>query len=266
MSHSKVALNTKVPLIVHTIPAFTDNYIWLFHQQGDRQAYVVDPGDAVPVLEALKQLDLSLAGILVTHHHPDHVGGIDQLLEQFPVPVYGPAGISQVSVTVTAQDHLNIANIDFEVFSIPGHTLDHIAYFAASEPLLFCGDTIFSNGCGRLFEGTPEQMWHSISQLSALPPKTKLYCAHEYTAANTRFALQVEPENQALQQRAKEVEKLRSQNQPTIPTVLATELETNPFLRAKTESIQSAAAQYGQCSIASVTEAFTLIRQWKDHF
>lgn len=266
MLQHKEPLNSKVPLIVHTIPAFTDNYIWLFHQQDNRQAYVVDPGDAGPVLEALKHLDLSLEGILVTHHHADHVGGIDQLLDQFSVPVYGPAGIPQVSVIVDSEDHLNIANREFEVFNIPGHTLDHIAYFAATEPLLFCGDTIFSNGCGRLFEGTPEQMWHSISQLSTLPPETELYCAHEYTAANTDFALKVEPENQALQQRAKEVEKLRSQNKATIPTVLATELATNPFLRANTESIQSAAAQYGQCSVPSAVEAFTLIRQWKDHF
>lgn len=255
-----------MPIIVHTIPAFTDNYIWLFHQQGSSDAYVVDPGDAHPVLEALEGLGLTLKGILITHHHNDHVGGIEQLLTQYTVPVYGPKGITQATEIVVDGDKLDIAGTEFNVIEIPGHTLDHIAYYAANEPLVFLGDTIFANGCGRLFEGSPEQMWQSLSRLSSLPPETKLYCAHEYTEANTRFALAVEPGNSNLQQRAQDIAKTRAENKPTIPSTLAMELATNPFMRSNQESIKEAAEKYGQCKASSEVETFALIRQWKDSF
>lgn len=255
-----------MPLVVHIIPAFIDNYIWLFHPEGDDQAYVVDPGDAVPVLKALNTLDLSLKGILITHHHPDHVGGINQLLQSYSVPVYGPKGISQVTTTMNDGDTLTVANQVFDILAIPGHTLDHIAYFSASEPLVFCGDTLFSNGCGRLFEGTPEQMWKSLSRLSSLPDETKVYCAHEYTEANTHFALAVEPENEALQQRAKEIEILRKQNRPTVPSTIEKERATNPFLRTNQRNIQETSKQHDNVSTLSETETFAAIRRWKDRF
>lgn len=255
-----------MPLTVHTIPAFTDNYIWLFHQTGDNKAYVVDPGDATPVLEALNNLKLNLEGILITHHHSDHVGGVAQLLSSYPVPVYGPKGIAQVSNIMVDGDTLEIADTLFQVMEIPGHTLDHIAYFNAQEPLLFCGDTLFSNGCGRLFEGTPEQMLRSLSTLASLPLETRVYCAHEYTQANTKFALTVEPTNQVLRQRAVEVDKLRANNSPTLPTTIGSELATNPFLRANENAIQQAAAQHCNHKITNATEAFTQIRRWKDEF
>ncbi len=253
-------------LIVHAIPAFSDNYIWLFHQSGENKAYVVDPGDATPVLEALDNLLLNLEGILITHHHSDHVGGISQLLSSQPVPVYGPNGIPQVTDILVDGDTLAITNTLFQVMEIPGHTLDHIAYFNAHESLLFCGDTLFANGCGRLFEGTPEQMSHSLSTLASLPMETKVYCAHEYTQANTKFALTVEPENQLLRQRAKEIDILRANNIPTIPTTIGAELATNPFLRVNERSIQQAASRYCHHTIANETEAFTQIRRWKDEF
>ena len=255
-----------MPLIVHTVPAFTDNYIWLFHQQGDNQAFVVDPGDATPVLDALKQMNLSLAGILITHHHPDHVGGIPQLLEHYQVPIYAPEGIQHATSVMKEGDTIHLANATFDVLEVPGHTLDHIVYFNADEPLVFCGDTLFANGCGRLFEGTAEQMWHSLSKLAALPKETKVYCAHEYTKANTNFALTVEPQNLELQKRAKDVDKLRSEDKPTIPSTLAMELATNPFIRANKASIQEAAASHGQDTVTSATEAFAEIRRWKDNF
>lgn len=253
-------------LIVHNIPAFTDNYFWLFQQLDSLRAGIVDPGDAAPVLAALKRLNLTLEAILITHHHHDHTGGIDELLNQYSVPVYGPSGVSRVTHVVTANSEITVANSQFKVLAIPGHTLDHIAYYNAGESLIFCGDTLFANGCGRLFEGTPAQMWHSLSQLASLPAETKIYCAHEYTQANTTFALAVEPENYALQQRAKEITALRLKHKPTVPSLLSTELATNPFLRANTKAVQLAAAKYGRCQVNSDIEAFALIRDWKDNF
>ncbi|MEH6466985.1 MAG: hydroxyacylglutathione hydrolase [Porticoccus sp.] len=253
-------------LIVHTIPAFTDNYIWLFHQPGNNSAYVVDPGDANPVIEALNKLELSLAGIIVTHHHPDHVGGIYPLLDKYQVPVYGPEGIPQVSKLMKDGDALHLAETKFQVLAVPGHTLDHLAYFAASEPLVFCGDTLFAGGCGRLFEGTPEQMWLSLSHLARLPTDTLIYCTHEYTQANLEFALTVEPENKVLQQRVLQVRQQRQQNQSTIPSTLAEELSSNPFLRAGQPSIRKAAEEHEGRPTSSDEDTFTIIRRWKDHF
>ena len=253
-------------LIVHTIPAFTDNYIWLFHQPDNNSAYVVDPGDANSVIETLNRLELSLAGIIVTHHHPDHVGGIAPLLDKYQVPVYGPKGIAQVTHIMKDGDSLNLAETVFDVLAVPGHTLDHLAYFTADEPLVFCGDTLFAGGCGRLFEGTPEQMWHSLSRLASLPAETLIYCTHEYTQANLEFALAVEPGNKVLQHRAVQVRQERQQNQSTIPSTLTTELSSNPFLRADQPSIKKAAEEHEGRPANSDEDTFAIIRRWKDHF
>ena len=255
-----------MPLVVHNIPAFTDNYIWLFHQQGNTDAFVVDPGDSTPVISALEQLGLQLHAIIVTHHHPDHVGGIDRLLQKFSVPVYGPKGVPQVTHVMKGGGTLSLGETNFEVLAVPGHTLDHLAYFSDSEPLVFCGDTLFAAGCGRLFEGTPEQMWISLSRLAALPNNTKIFCTHEYTEANIKFALAVEPDNDLLQQRAKKVALQRNQLQPTLPSILSEELSTNPFLRANQKSIKDAAERHCGHPTTSEAEVFSVIRRWKDAF
>ena len=255
-----------MPLVVHAIPAFTDNYIWLFYQSGDHNAYIVDPGDAKPVLDTLEKLNLSLAGIIVTHHHPDHVGGIDQLLKKYQIPVYGPEGIPQITHILKDGDSLKLDHVSFDVLAVPGHTLDHIAYFSATEPLVFCGDTLFAGGCGRLFEGTPEQMWHSLSRLATLPSETLVYCTHEYTEANLKFALAVEPENKTLQQRALQVQLQRQQSQPTVPSTIAIELSSNPFLRSRQPSVIKAAEQHSGQTATSESDVFAIIRRWKDGF
>lgn len=253
-------------LMIERIPAFTDNYFWLFHQPGERAALVVDPGDAAPVELALARYNLDLAGILVTHHHADHIGGIGKLLQGRDVPVYGPASIDQVSRPVAEGDSLNLAGTTFNVMAVPGHTLNHIAFFAPEEPLIFCGDTLFAGGCGRLFEGTPQQMWRSLSRIAALPAETRVYCAHEYTESNLRFACAVEPDNTALKNRAKTVHRLRLSGEATVPSTLAEELATNPFLRAGNDAVRQAAMGHAGRSLGDAAEVFRVIRQWKDQF
>ena len=252
--------------LIHTVRAFRDNYIWFLQPEGTKSAYVVDPGDSAPVLKQLNVLGLSLDGILITHHHPDHVGGADELLNHYSVPIYGPEGIKQVTRVVQDMDTLNIANHTFQVISIPGHTLDHVAYYSADTAILFCGDTLFSNGCGRLFEGTPKQMLRSLSLLSSLPPETKIYCGHEYTEANTHFAMTVEPENKSLQKYAEKIRLLRIQGKSTIPSTIGLELATNPFLRAAEKTIQDAAKKHSKKAYLSTEETFAAIRKWKDSY
>lgn len=258
-------------LTIAPIPAFDDNYIWLIFDQASRQAFVVDPGDATPVLETLQKLELNLSGVLITHHHFDHVGGLAALRAKFDPLVFGPRNpaIDGISEALGAGDSIEVLGHNFEVLEVPGHTLDHIAYWCADAPLgplLFCGDTLFAGGCGRVFEGTPPMMYHSLQKLAALPPATRVYCAHEYTLANLGFALAVEPDNNALQQRLEKDRQCLSQGQPTVPSTLADEFSSNPFLRCSTETVRLSAQAHTETPLHSPAEIFSVIRRWKDSF
>lgn len=257
---------------VRTIPAFTDNYLWLL-AGGDGRAAAVDPGDAEPVIEALRADGLELSAILITHHHADHIGGVERLLRLFPgALVCGPADerIGGVTRIVGEGDRvrLDFLPAEFEVFDVPGHTRTHIAYYAEGVPAgggrLFCGDTIFACGCGRLFEGTPVQMCASLSKLRTLPDTTEIYCAHEYTLDNIAFAKWVEPDNEALLRREREARALREAGRPTVPSQLATERETNPFLRFDQPQVIEAARRHGGAGLQGDAEIFGEIRRWKD--
>lgn len=252
-----------------TVPAFTDNYLWLFHRQGEQDAYIVDPGDAKPVIAALQQHHLHLSGILITHHHPDHTGGIGALLSYQTVPVYGPAGgsVPQVSHPLKQNDALTLDNgLGFQIFEVPGHTLDHIAYFSAEAELLFCGDTLFAGGCGRLFEGTADQMYQSLQTLSRLPGSTRVYCAHEYTLANLAFAKAVEGDNRALLARIEADSQRRQQHIPTVPSTIDLENATNPFLRSHIPAVADAARQHSGEPLSTPAEVLGAVRAWKDVF
>jgi hydroxyacylglutathione hydrolase len=255
---------------VTAIPAFFDNYIWLIHDPAGN-CVIVDPGDATPVLETLDRLGLTLRAILITHHHPDHIGGISKLCQRGPVPVYGPAGEKIPGVTIAVEDGSRIAlsepEISFEVFTVPGHTLGHIAYYSdqPETPLLFCGDTLFSGGCGRLFEGSPAQMLASLDRLSALPSATLIYCAHEYTAANLLFASSILPDDPAVSSRQQQVATLRAAQQPTLPSTIAEELRSNLFLRCNDLALQAALTGSTMEPIDRLS-VFTALRTKKDHF
>jgi hydroxyacylglutathione hydrolase len=256
---------------IEPIPAFDDNYIWCLYDDQSRKAVVVDPGDANPVIDFLSEKSIDLAGIFITHHHFDHTGGIDALLENNDIPVYGPVNnaIPQISQPLTDQDTLNVLGIDFEVISVPGHTLDHISLYSSGSslgPLVFCGDTLFAGGCGRIFEGNPAMMFNSLSKLAKLPSETKVYCTHEYTMANLKFAAAVEPNNHVLQQRLIDDGSLRDSLLPTLPSTIEKELLTNPFLRCEDESVISAATLHSSQETKDPVEVFTVIRAWKDNF
>lgn len=259
-------------LIISPIPAFNDNYIWLFHAPDSRNVFVVDPGDAHPVEENLNNQGLNLAGILITHHHLDHTGGINELTKHRDIPVYGPENSAINGVTHPLKDHdiIELSGCHFKIITTPGHTLDHIAYFTESgadgNPALFCGDTLFVGGCGRLFEGRAEQMHNSLSRLSGLPGETRIYCAHEYTQANLEFARAVEPHNRSLQQKIQWVARRRRENLPTVPSTLAQELATNPFLRSDQPDVIEAARNRGAHLNANPAEILRVIRAWKDNF
>jgi hydroxyacylglutathione hydrolase len=250
------------------LPAFADNYIWMLHDGS--QAVVVDPGDAAPVLAALDARRLQLQSILVTHHHADHVGGVDALRSCLQGAVYGPARerIPQPFVALAEGDVVPVLGRRFAVIDVPGHTAGHIAYVqqdTSSEPLLFCGDTLFSAGCGRLFEGTPQQMQHSLAKLAALPPDTRVCCTHEYTLSNLRFAAAVEPLNEVRHQHQRRCEALRAQQLPTLPSRMALELQINPFLRVHEAQVQQAAHGRGAPPDDPVA-VFAALREWKNEF
>jgi hydroxyacylglutathione hydrolase len=250
------------------LPAFTDNYIWMLHDGA--QAVVVDPGDAAPVRAALDRLQLRLAAILVTHHHPDHVGGVDALRPVLEGPVYGPAreAIPSPFEPLREGDAIQVLGLRFTVLDVPGHTAGHIAYVqtgAERAPLLFCGDTLFSAGCGRLFEGTPAQMLDSLSRLAALPDDTRVCCTHEYTLSNLRFAAAVEPDNPAIARHARHCEDLRAAGTPTLPSTLALERQVNPFLRCHVPAVVDAARGQGAES-AEAAAVLGALRAWKNRF
>ncbi|MDP3621962.1 MAG: hydroxyacylglutathione hydrolase [Polynucleobacter sp.] len=267
---------TKTALQVWPIPAFDDNYIWCIHD--GQSALVVDPGDAGPVIAFLQKEALTLTGILITHHHADHTGGIVSLLSYAEssidkvVPVYGPATESIPGRTHALMEgdavEFTAPAIEFSVFEVPGHTLGHIAYFADGlAPKLFCGDTLFASGCGRLFEGTPTQMTLSLAKFAALPPETAVYCTHEYTLSNIRFALAVEPNNADLIAWSKHAHALREANTPTLPTTIAHERRVNPFMRSdQPDVIEAALRESGAPALPSDAHVLAAIRAWKDRF
>jgi hydroxyacylglutathione hydrolase len=250
------------------LPAFADNYIWMLHD--GREALVVDPGDAVPVIDALESLGLALTAILVTHHHGDHVGGLQALLPHLRGPVHGPAHEAMPVDVVRHEtgDVVRWQGLSFQVLDVPGHTAGHVAYYAEAAPggpLLFCGDTLFSAGCGRLFEGTPRQMHDSLARLAALPGETRVCCAHEYTLSNLRFAHAAEPDNAAVVAHQARCEGLRAAGSPTLPSTIALERSINPFMRSSEPGLTAAARARGASSDDPV-EVFATLREWKNNY
>lgn len=250
------------------LPAFTDNYIWMLHDE--HHSMVVDPGEAQPVLEALQHLNVPLEAILVTHHHADHTGGVDALRQATGAQVFGPARetMPEPLIRLNGGDQLQALGLTFQVIDVPGHTAGHIAYYCANvegAPLLFCGDTLFSGGCGRLFEGSPAQMLASLDTLAALPENTRISCTHEYTMSNLRFAAAVDPTNQALARYTAAAQALRSQQQPTLPSTILMERQINPFLRTRQAAIIQAVQGF-DASAHDEVSIFAALRQWKNEF
>jgi hydroxyacylglutathione hydrolase len=248
------------------LPAFQDNYIWTLRDS--THAAVVDPGEARPVKEYLAREGLTLVAILATHHHPDHVGGIAELVEMTKVPVFGPKGepIPELTHPLGEGDQVEIPALKaaFSVLEIPGHTRAHVAYYGLES--LFCGDTLFACGCGRVFEGTAAQMLASLSKLAALPDETRVYCGHEYTLANIKFARAVDPDNAALAAREQRAKALRAAGRPTLPSTLGEERATNPFLRCTEPVVVESANKYLGSRIGDPVSVFAAIREWKNRF
>ncbi|MGV6807109.1 MAG: hydroxyacylglutathione hydrolase [bacterium] len=254
-------------LAIKTIPAFDDNYIWLAHDSTSNKAIVVDPGDAAPVIKSLDENGLSLGALLITHQHPDHIGGVSALLERYPnLIIYGPADISLVTHPVKDGDIVHFGSTVFDVLAVPGHTLNHLAFYSAEEDVLFCGDTLFAGGCGRLFEGTPEQMYRSLQKLAALPDQTQIFCAHEYTLANLKFASAVEPENRQVALRLNDTEKLRLSGKPSVPSTMGLERQTNPFLRSDSPELKQRVEAQFDMTCDDQVSVFAVTRRWKDNF
>jgi hydroxyacylglutathione hydrolase len=255
---------------IHPIPAFTDNYIWAIHCAESNQVCVVDPGDADVVEEYLKLNDLLLTDILVTHHHPDHVGGLMKLKKAHNPRIIGPesSGISGITEFVVENDLIELFDCRFSVIEVPGHTLDHLAFHTSStlKPVLFCGDTLFAAGCGRLFEGTAEMMTVSLDKLASLPEDTLVYCTHEYTLANLAFAKAVDPLNAVLGFRAIAEQQKRKLDLPTLPSSIALELKTNPFLRCHDNTLKKSVELHADRKLESQLDTFTELRLWKDGF
>jgi hydroxyacylglutathione hydrolase len=251
---------------VHQLTAFDDNYIWLIGCEGLPNVAIVDPGDADPVIEYVQRMGLHPSAILITHHHGDHTGGVAELVERYQIPVYGPATERIPALTQPLHEgdrvQLKACGLNLKVFDTPGHTRGHICYYGHGA--LFSGDTLFTAGCGRLFEGTPEQMTASLEKLRALPDDTQVYCAHEYTQANLRFAVVAEPQNKETAIRASEVERLRSDGKATVPAPLSLEKATNPFLRSHIPALIIAAENFAGRSLTTPAEVLAVVRHWKD--
>ncbi len=258
-------------MTLHPLPAFQDNYLWLL--QDGHGALVVDPGDAGVVAAGLQQACARLDAILVTHHHADHVGGVQALQEATGARVYCPAQeplpCTGAATRVAGGDTFAALGLAWQVIDVPGHTAGHVAYFSAGAPggpLLFCGDTLFSGGCGRLFEGTPAQMLASLARLAALPARTRVCCAHEYTLGNLKFARAVEPGNENLIHYLRQCEALRARGAPTLPSSLAQELQVNPFLRTRQAAVAAAAHAFNGADPGDEVAVFAALRQWKNEF
>ena len=252
---------------ISALPAFTDNYIWLLQDHRSQRCAVVDPGDAAPVEAWLDaHPDWVLSDILITHHHHDHVGGVERLKHISGATVYGPASenIPARNVALKDNDIASVLGWEFDVYAVPGHTLGHIAYY--HHGLLFCGDTLFAAGCGRLFEGTPDQMHHSLSRLAALPEDTLVYCTHEYTLSNLKFAAAVEPTNADIAARLEKVTQQRQNGVMTLPSTLALEKLTNPFLRTAETLVKQKVDERAGAQNRAPSEVFAALRAWKDKF
>ncbi|HVE49165.1 MAG TPA: hydroxyacylglutathione hydrolase [Casimicrobiaceae bacterium] len=252
------------------VGAFTDNYVWILRRGA--QAVAVDPGDAAPVAAYLERENLTLTAIIATHHHNDHVGGIPALVGRWQCPVYGPAreSIPNITTPLREGDHVTIdaLSIELRVIDIPGHTAGHVALTGdvGGTPALFCGDTLFAAGCGRLFEGTPEQMWSSLSKLAALAPGTRVYCGHEYTLANLAFATAVEPTSGALRERNGRERAKRERGEPTLPSTIGDERATNPFLRVREPEVRASAQAQSALPLVGDVAVFAALREWKNRF
>jgi len=252
------------------LPAFNDNYIWVILQESKDLVWAVDPGDADVVLHYLTRQKKKLAGILVTHHHPDHTGGVQQLKEQFNCPVYGPRQLQPlITHPVKDNDSVQVFEYTFYAMETPAHTLDHVCYFSDNEntPILFSGDTLFRGGCGRLMEGTANQMLVAMNRLKTLPKKTKVYCTHEYTLSNYQFALSLEPDNAALLSTMEDCKALREQNTPTLPSTIGLELECNSFMRTDIRAlVEQAAKQINEAISNDPNQQFSQVRRAKDAY
>ncbi|MCU7800051.1 MAG: hydroxyacylglutathione hydrolase [gamma proteobacterium symbiont of Lucinoma myriamae] len=255
---------------ITNVAAFDDNYIWFIHglpeKSAQKQIIIVDPGDAEPVIKSIIQNNYAPQAIFITHHHHDHTGGIKKLIDTYQLPVYGPVNekIPYLTHPLTAEHtiSLSLMGLSFDIIDVPGHTIGHIAYYGHQS--LFIGDTLFAGGCGRIFEGTAQQMHKSLCKLLDLDDETMVYCAHEYTQDNLKFAQKVEPDNNLLKQRIKDTNQLRLNNQATVPSTLKLEKQTNPFLRFDIDSVKSAAETFAQKTLNTPAEVFQTLRYWKD--
>jgi hydroxyacylglutathione hydrolase len=253
---------------IKAVPALKDNYIWLIIHRNSNQCLIIDPGDAKPVIDTIEHLKLNPIAVLLTHHHYDHSQGAMALKTKYNLNVYGSAieGVASVNHPLFAETTLNFfpESTAATVLKIPGHTRDHLAYLF--EHHLFCGDTLFTSGCGRIFEGTADQLLNSLKKIMALPDNTLIYCGHEYTIANLKFAKTVDPDNERLLIRIEDTRCLRDNNLPSVPATLLLEKQTNPFLRCDTDAIKTAVENHFGQQLDNELQVFTALRKWKDLF